>query len=130
LPAGCGDAEYGEAFARVVEPIAHQYAPQFVLISAGFDAHVRDPLGGMQVTEAGFRAMTRTLLDVAREHAGGSAAAVLEGGYDLTAIRASAVAVLAELQGDDEPLPAPAAPSRASAVIERVRNIQSRYWKL
>ena len=87
FPAGFGDAEYREAFTRIVEPIAQQYAPQFVLISAGFDAHARDPLGGMEVTEAGFAAMARSLLAVADAHAGGRCAAILEGGYDLTAIR-------------------------------------------
>ena len=130
FPAGFGDAEYGEAFTRIVEPIAHAYAPEFVLISAGFDAHVRDPLGGMQVTEAGFTAMTRSLLAIARDHAGGRCAAILEGGYDLTAIRQSASAVLGQLQGaDPSPRPAAAAPSRAGALIERIRAVHSRYWK-
>jgi acetoin utilization deacetylase AcuC-like enzyme len=130
LPAGCGDAEYGDAFTRIVEPIAQQYAPEFVLISAGFDAHARDPLGGMQVTEAGFKAMSRVLLRVARNHAGNRCAAILEGGYDLTAIRNSANEVLTELQGEGEPLPPPAAPNRAAALVERIRKVQSRYWKV
>jgi len=130
FPAGFGDAEYGEAFARIVEPIAQQYRPDFVLISAGFDAHARDPLGGMQVTENGFKAMARLLLGVARDHAGGRCAAILEGGYDLMAIRSSANEVLVELQGDHEPLAAPATPSRAQALIERIKRVQGRYWKL
>ena len=131
FPAGFGDAEYTDAFARVIEPIAHEYAPEFVLISAGFDAHVRDPLGGMQVTEAGFAAMTRSLLGVARDHAAGRCAAILEGGYDLTAIRQSATVVLQQLQGEDEARSAaPRPPSRAAALIERIRRVHSRYWKL
>lgn len=131
FPAGFGDAEYTDAFARVIEPIAHEYAPEFVLISAGFDAHVRDPLGGMQVTEAGFAAMTRSLLGVAHDHAAGRCAAILEGGYDLTAIRQSATVVLQQLQGEDEARSAaPRAPSRAAALIERIRRVHSRYWKL
>ncbi|HVO23434.1 MAG TPA: histone deacetylase [Candidatus Margulisiibacteriota bacterium] len=130
FPAGYGDAEYLDAFARIVEPIAQQYAPQFVLISAGFDAHARDPLGGMQVTEAGFKALARLLLGIARDHAGGRCAAILEGGYDLTAIRNSSTAVLAELQGGNEPLPTAFTPSRAGALIERIRKVQGRYWKL
>src|SRR5262249_15536027 len=100
LPAGCGDAEDGEAFTPHILPIAQQYAPQFVLISAGFDAHARDPLGGMQVTEPGFQAMARALLEIAREPAGGRCAAILEGGYDVHAIRRSSQRVLAELQGE------------------------------
>jgi acetoin utilization deacetylase AcuC-like enzyme len=129
FPAGFGDAEYIEAFRSIVEPVARQYAPQFVLISAGFDAHARDPLGGMQLTETGFRAMTRLLLDVARDHADGRCAAILEGGYDLTAMRNSAGAVLTELQGDGAPLIAAGGPSRASALIERIKKAQGRYWK-
>ena len=55
LPAGFGNAEYVEAFQTVVEPIVEQYEPEFILISAGFDPHARDPLAGMRVTEAGFQ---------------------------------------------------------------------------
>jgi acetoin utilization deacetylase AcuC-like enzyme len=130
FPAGFGDAEYTEAFTRIVEPIARQYEPECVLISAGFDAHARDPLGGMQVTEAGFQTMARVLLDVARDHAGGRCAAILEGGYDLTAIRDSARDVLTEFKGEHPTLPPSPVPSRASALIERVRKVHSRYWKL
>lgn len=130
FPAGFGDAEYLDAFARIVEPVARQYAPDFILISAGFDAHARDPLGGMQVTAVGFRALTRVLLAIAREHAGGRCAAILEGGYDLTAIRDSASLVLTELQGDASTLPPPAAPSRAGGLIDRVRKVHARYWRV
>ena len=130
FPAGFGDAEYGEAFQAIIDPIARQYDPQFVLISAGFDAHTRDPLGGMVVTEAGFSAMARVLLAVAREHSHGRCAAILEGGYDLTAIRNSTQHVLAEFRAEDAPLPAAAAPSRAGILIERIKKTQRRYWHL
>jgi acetoin utilization deacetylase AcuC-like enzyme len=70
------------------------------------------------------------LLDIARDHADGRCAAILEGGYDLTAIRNSASAVLTELQGERDPLAVPAAPSRAGGLIERIRKVQSRYWAL
>ncbi len=130
FPAGFGDAEYRDAFTRIVEPIALQYAPQFVLISAGFDAHARDPLGGMEVTEAGFAAMARSLLRVADASAGGRCAAILEGGYDLTAIRSSSSDVLDELVGDQTPIPEAPRPSRAGALIERIKQVQARYWRL
>jgi acetoin utilization deacetylase AcuC-like enzyme len=133
LPAGCGDAEFLDAFARIVEPVAHRYEPEFVIISAGFDAHVRDPLGGLEVTEDGFRAMTRSLLGVARAHGKGRCAAILEGGYDLTAIRRSAAVVLEELEmGEAAPTQAPVAPlrSRADALFEAISRFQGRYWRL
>ena len=83
LPAGCGDDEYVAAFTDLIDPVARQFRPEFVLISAGFDADYRDPLAGMQATDAGFRAMTRVLMRVADAHASGRVAAILEGGYDL-----------------------------------------------
>ena len=78
LHAGSGDAEYLEAFARVVEPAVTRFEPELVLVSAGFDAHVADPLSDMRVSEDGFRELARrcsTLSD--------RVAAVLEGGYEL-----------------------------------------------
>src|SRR5262249_9697105 len=76
-----------------------QLAPDFVLVSAGFDCDHRDPRGGMQVTPAGFAAMGRACVDLAAETAGGRIAAVLEGGYDLDAIVEGVDATLAALQG-------------------------------
>jgi acetoin utilization deacetylase AcuC-like enzyme len=131
FPAGFGDAEYLAAFESIVQPIAMQYQPDFVLISAGFDPHARDPLGGMGVSAAGFARMAQSLLAVARESSGDRCVAVLEGGYDLEAIRDSCDAVLAELVGDGGATqPAEAAPHRAAPIIEGVRRIQSDYWQL
>lgn len=130
FPGGCGDAEYVDAFRRIVEPIAHAFAPQFVLISAGFDAHARDPLGGMRLSEHGFRAMTRSLLGIARQHAAGRCAAILEGGYDLQAICRSSVAVLDELRGRPSETVETTAPSRADALVEQFARHHRRYWKL
>ena len=129
FPAGFGDAEFAEAFTTVIEPIAEQFEPEFVLISAGFDAHVRDPLGGLNVSEAGFDYMTRSLLGVAKRHAGGRCAAILEGGYDLTAICNSSATVLDQLRAGGGPVnPAPA--SRATPLLERIRRVQRNYWKV
>jgi acetoin utilization deacetylase AcuC-like enzyme len=130
FPAGFGDADYAEAFVRIIEPIAHQFEPQFVLISAGFDAHARDPLGGMLVTETGFRFMARSMLGIAREHAGGRCAAVLEGGYDLRAIQDSTTEVLNELYGSEESVPVLGQPTKSRQLIERIKAVHSRYWRL
>ncbi|MBI3783196.1 MAG: histone deacetylase [Deltaproteobacteria bacterium] len=130
LPAGCADAEYRDAFRRVIEPIAHLYEPQFVLISAGFDAHARDPLGGMNLSASAFGAMARSLLAVAAAHASGRCAAILEGGYDLQAICASSSQVLAELSGKAPALESPPGASRIDAVVERFVRHQKRYWKI
>ncbi len=130
FPGGFGDADYEAAFEAVVVPIAEAYAPQFVLISAGFDPHARDPLGGMAVTEAGFARMARTLLGVAARSAEGRCIAVLEGGYDLDAIRDSSAAVLAQLMGATTAIPEAARESRATPIIEAVRRVQREYWKV
>jgi len=112
---------------EIVAPVLRQFAPQFILVSAGFDCHWRDPLGAMQVTEKGFLGMTRSLLAVAAEVAGGRIAAVLEGGYDLDAIRGSTEAVLAELShGAREHAPAA---SRTRA-FDRLRDVLAPHWRL
>src|SRR5207248_2906775 len=101
FPAGFGDREYTRACTEVVLPVCRQFAPDFVLASAGFDCDHRDPLGGMRVTPAGFAAMGRACVELAAETAGGRIAAVLEGGYDLSAIVEGVDATLAALQGAD-----------------------------
>jgi len=78
LPAGSGDAEYRAAFDSVVEPAVRRFAPDLVLVSAGFDAHRDDPLAEMQMTADGFRELARRCAAMAPR-----VAAVLEGGYNL-----------------------------------------------
>jgi acetoin utilization deacetylase AcuC-like enzyme len=129
LPAGFGNAEYEEAFARIVEPIGRQFEPDFVLISAGFDCHDLDPLGGMHVTYDGFARMTRGLLSVARERSKGHCAAVLEGGYNLDGLKEGVTAVLDEMALERDP-GLPAAESRATSLLNEISKIQSRFWKL
>ena len=100
FPAGYGDAQYVEAFLEVVEPVARRFAPQFILISAGFDAHRRDPLAGMEVSEQGFAALARVILRIAHDVCEDRVVAVLEGGYDLEGLTRSVEAVLGEMTGE------------------------------
>ena len=97
LLAGKGDADYLHIFERVLAPVAAQYAPEFILVSAGFDIAAGDPLGGMAVTPAGFGRLTASLMRMADRTASGRLAVVLEGGYSLEALRAGVRAVLAAL---------------------------------
>ena len=78
LPAGSGDEEYLRVFERVVEPALARFEPELLLVSAGFDAHVDDPLADMRVTEDGFRELARRCTSAAPR-----CAAMLEGGYNL-----------------------------------------------
>jgi acetoin utilization deacetylase AcuC-like enzyme len=98
LPSGCGDAEYGRVFRDIVVPAVARFAPEWILISAGFDPHRRDPLAGMNVTEHGFSMMSRAMLQLAETYCGGKIAFLLEGGYDLAALKSSVAGVLETLQ--------------------------------
>lgn len=98
LPAGCGNDEYLRVFKDIVIPSTKKFEPEWILVSAGFDAHRRDPLGGMAVTEAGFARMGRELIKLADQYAGGKIAFLLEGGYDLSSLRNSVAAVLEVMQ--------------------------------
>jgi acetoin utilization deacetylase AcuC-like enzyme len=81
LAAGSGDAEYLDAFDRVVGPAVQRFDPELLLVSAGFDAAAGDPLGGMRVSEDGFRELARRCAGLSDR-----VAAVLEGGYNLEAL--------------------------------------------
>jgi len=129
LPAGCADREYLQIFQDVVVAAAEKFHPEWILVSAGFDPHQRDPLGGMEVTELGFAGMARTLIDLARKFAEGRIAFLLEGGYDLAALRNSAAAVLAELQAREKSSAGHLrlGDSRIEAVIRRVLQLHEKY---
>ena len=89
LPYGRGDDEYIVLLERSLEEIGQKFAPDLVLISAGFDAHKEDPLGGMQVTTAGFYKMTELVSQFANRFCQGRIISFLEGGYDLNALAES-----------------------------------------
>ena len=129
LPAGCADREYLQVFQDVVVGAAAKFCPEWVLVSAGFDPHQRDPLGGMEVTERGFGTMARMLIDIADKFADGRIAFLLEGGYDLAALRNSTAAVLAALQ-NDQLSPGEAlhlAECRIEPIVRRVLQVHEKY---
>jgi acetoin utilization deacetylase AcuC-like enzyme len=92
LRAGDGRDQFEQAFRdRILRPL-HDFAPDLIVISAGFDAHHRDPLGGLTLTEDDFRWATESLTEIARRHANGRVVSMLEGGYDLTGLAQSVAA--------------------------------------
>jgi acetoin utilization deacetylase AcuC-like enzyme len=129
LPAGCADREYLQVFQDVVVAAAEKFHPEWILVSAGFDPHQRDPLGGMEVTELGFAGMARTVIDLARKFAAGRIAFLLEGGYDLAGLRSSAAAVLAELQTQEKNSAKHLrlGDSRIETLIRRVLQVHEKY---
>jgi acetoin utilization deacetylase AcuC-like enzyme len=129
LPAGCADTEYLQVFQDIVVPAASGFQPEWILVSAGFDPHRRDPLGGMGVTEQGFGAMARSLLALAKQFTDGRIAFLLEGGYDLAGLRNSVVAVLAEMQ-DRRPSAVahlPLAESKIEPLISGILQVHENY---
>ena len=89
LPAGSGDAEYEKAFEEKLKPAAAAFKPDFVLISAGFDAAQDDLLGRMKVSPAGYATLTRIVKGIAEKYCQGRLVVTLEGGYNLEALAAS-----------------------------------------
>ena len=89
LPAGSNDGDYLEAFEGKLRPAALAFEPEFVLISAGFDAHENDTLGSMKVTTEGFGRLTRIVKQIAEQCCAGRIVSVLEGGYGLDGLAAS-----------------------------------------
>lgn len=98
LSAGCGNEEYIKAFEEKLKPEALEFNPDFVIISAGFDAYKDDPLGGMKVTTKGFAKMTRIVKEIAEEYCNGRIVSVLEGGYNLDGLARSVKAHISVLQ--------------------------------
>jgi len=97
LPAATAEDAYDRAFAELIEPAAHSFEPELVLVSAGFDAHAADPLCMMRLTAGGFFRLAQRVRTLGR-----GPVCILEGGYDLDALGWSSTAMVAALLGDDE----------------------------
>ena len=135
LPMHRDDSDFCLIYKKLLLPVALEFQPQLVLISAGFDTHYDDPIGGMRVTENGYAYLTDTVLEIAQATCGGKAVFVLEGGYDLGALRKSTKAVLETMCcGLEETIRLkiekglqPASP--VPGIIDNVKNIQKPFWK-
>jgi len=97
LPAGTTEDEYLAAMDEVIVPAVLDHRPEIILVSAGFDAHRQDPIGGMDLTTNSFRSITERIVEAAKQSCGGRVVSVLEGGYDLTALAPSIEAHLEAL---------------------------------
>lgn len=97
LPSGTDGARFRRAYETAILPALDAFAPELLLVSAGFDAHRADPLAGLELEEADFSWITARLVEVTRRHCGGRLVSVLEGGYDLSALAGSASAHVAAL---------------------------------
>ncbi|KAI1428388.1 histone deacetylase [Xylaria sp. FL1777] len=123
---GMGDGEYLAAFQKIVMPIAQEFNPDLVIISAGFDAADGDELGGCFVTPPCYAHMTHMLMSLA----GGKVAVCLEGGYNLQAISHSALAVARTLMGEPPPqMEMPPISKEAARVLAKVQAVHAPYWE-
>ena len=133
LSIGHGDGEYVGIFQRILKPIATQFDPDLVLVSAGFDIYEKDPLGGMRVTPTGFAGLMRSIMDIADECCNGKVVVTLEGGYELGGLRDSVRTVLRELVGVSKtPLEDIVSRGDRNKLDNAVMNVSqhhSRFWK-
>ena len=130
LRPGAGDNEYILIFREILQPLAREFRPDFILLSAGFDTYYQDPLGGMRVTPEGFAALTQLLIESANELCQGKLAITLEGGYNLEGLRDSVKAVLLKLsEGSLSKLTIPEGSGSIDPVLIRVKNTQKEFWQ-
>jgi acetoin utilization deacetylase AcuC-like enzyme len=132
LSAGATDAVYVAAFDRLIAPILNQFDPDLVLISAGFDAHRRDPLASMALTEDAYARMARRIASALPHGAAGRVGLLLEGGYDLEGLSRSLRATLEALDSEKAAAEGsdPALNPLHAAELDRARAAQKPYWKL
>jgi len=129
---GAEDADVELVFDEIVVPVLRQFGPEFVIVSAGFDAHEEDPIGGMRMTAGGFGRLTARLCGVAEQHAGGKLVLVTEGGYHLRALAESLAASLAAMAEGGAPAPGPrprGEARRGRAAVAQARAAQAAYWR-
>jgi acetoin utilization deacetylase AcuC-like enzyme len=133
LPRGCGDGEYTLLLETLLKPMARQFCPDLILVSAGFDTHRSDPIGAMKMSCVGFAWLTRTLMDIAEDCGHGRLVLCLEGGYHLGALGNGVATVLAELAGktrSDLSRAAGEADQRKVAyVLKRAGSVHRRFWR-
>lgn len=133
LSAGATDADYERVYTAVALPILRTFRPELILISAGFDAYMDDPLGGMRLTAPYFGRLTAQLAEAADDCCDGRVVAITEGGYDLPGLRDSLRAVIGVLAGETgvDAFEVPTGPSpRGDASLGAVKPHLSQYWPL
>ncbi|MDM8541795.1 histone deacetylase [Desulfococcaceae bacterium HSG9] len=133
LPGRYGDAEYAALFNRLIRPVALEFEPELILVSAGFDTHIKDPMGGMRMTPQGFKGLTRILMEIAALCCNGRLVLSLEGGYHLEALKASVTAVLQELTETTvcnvSELAEQADLKKVNFALKRAFHVHRHYWK-
>ncbi len=133
---GAGDAEFVAVYHRLIAPVLESYKPELILVSAGFDAHERDPLGGLSLSTEGYEQMIQILQHLAAELCSHRIVLTLEGGYDLIALRDSTEVILRSLatyEPDNAEVPPEPDPQtlnpRIANTLRQVIATQQEHWK-
>jgi acetoin utilization deacetylase AcuC-like enzyme len=132
LSEGSNDAVYEKAMREVVLPILAEFGPSFIVVSAGYDAAVADPLGGMQVTRQGFRQMTQALTSFAEATCPGQILFCLEGGYHGPSLQDGVYETLQAMSGVEAEPAAKKAPATDPALLTEVgalRSVHAKHWR-
>ncbi len=135
LSTGNGDEEYANIFRHILIPVGKAFRPELILVSAGFDIHKGDPLGGMNVSDIGFARLAYLIMKLAEETCKGRVVFTLEGGYNVEGEAKAVVEILRTLQGDmpfdptERERMEDKALKRIQPTIERVKSIYKPYWK-
>lgn len=136
LPFGTDDHTYLKVWREIVLPIALQYRPQFVLVSAGLDCHYADPIGELSLSALGYHKIFQSIGDLARRSCGGRLALVLEGGYGVKYIGKIAASAIATMSGsrytvdDKVPVSNGFVKDKGKKMMKEVKEIQRNYWQL
>lgn len=126
LPARSGEEVYAAAFAGLLLPVLREFAPELVIVSAGYDSHAADPLGGMELESTSFGRFAAAVTSLTRELDAAPPALVLEGGYDLEALAESVAATIEGVHGETPPDWEYSGGVRA---VESVRESHAEYWE-
>ncbi|MCZ7585168.1 MAG: hypothetical protein M5R36_18570 [Deltaproteobacteria bacterium] len=133
LEGGYGDGDYALLIDEIIAPVAREFVPDLIMLSAGYDIHESDPLGAMRVTPSGFAGIFERMLALADELCAGRFVAVLEGGYDIPgltgSVKESLLTMLAEPAGRERKAPPPLRREEIRRIVETARRVQSPYWK-
>jgi acetoin utilization deacetylase AcuC-like enzyme len=132
MPAGCGDVEYAGVLGRILVPVARQFRPEMILVSAGFDAHRDDPLASMEVTRAGYESMTSIVRALADELCGGRLLFVLEGGYSRSGLLDGVSSLLRVMSAQTFEIPSDfgdlAAGRPLRGIVDRAASVHARRY--
>ena len=128
LPVGMSDVEYTQVYREIIGPVGREFRPQMVLVSAGFDAHHQDPLGGMRLTSNGYASLVKEILAIANESCGGKVVFSLEVGYHLTGLEESIVSVLEVMTGQSAGPDGISSESVVSELVDSVSQVHGEFW--